>query len=511
MSTDIGTTRDAASAPPPASGDAQDWAAWAREAVAEKRWAEVVARFDLCIARFGVRPHWTSQKANALRRLDRLDEAQALYEALARDNPQMSAGLDGLAWTAARRGDHAGALTLFTRCIETYHSDKSVRIWKRQRGLLLMRLGRADEAEAAFREMIETDPTDAEAQADYVRSSMETGRHAPDREARREVLVRRVLAQVAPQSVGDALQLLVLLGAISEAADLLLDLERRAQSAHDIETCFHFIPRLVERGSRGALWDRLLSRLRADGETDVELELGLLLALERFGEFVATFDERRAALADSRRLFALQRVRDRLAKPRHEVFSEEKVFGIGLSRTGTTSLAAALGRLGIDAAHWTNPLTHQLLSGVDYFMFGAATDCCVLAEMEKLYYQYPNARFVLTTRPLEPWLRSFADHHDRHSWAGDIESLRAVFDRADCAHKFEHAALEYGLYLNAETLTDAYQSFETRVRHFFSDKPANKLLTLDLFAGQGWPELCGFLGRPIPSAPFPKLNAMQAE
>ena len=144
-------------------------------------------------------------------------------------------------------------------------------------------------------------------------------------------------------------------------------------------------------------------------------------------------------------------------------------------------------------------------------MFGAATDCCVSAEMEKLYYQYPNARFVLTTRPLEPWLRSFHDHHERHSWAGDIDSLRAVFDRADCAHKFEHAALEYGLYLNAETLTEAYQAFETRVRLFFSDKPANKLLTLDLFAGQGWPELCGFLGRPIPSEPFPKLNAMQAE
>jgi tetratricopeptide (TPR) repeat protein len=492
----------------PASNDPQDWAAWGREAVAEKRWDEALARFELCIARFGSRPHWLAQQANALRRLDRLDEAETLYDALARENPQMPAGLDGLAWTAARRGDHARALALFTRCIETY-PDKTVRIWTRQCALLLLRLGRMDEAETVFRELIETDPTDIDSQTGYVRAAIESSRPASDRDARRAALTCHVLTHIAPGDADAALQLMIALGANREAHALLLEVEQRAQSAQDIESCFHFIPRLVERGSRGALWDRLLTRLRETSET--ELELGLLLALERFGEFVETFDARREAVQDSRQLFMLERVRDRLAKPRREVFAEEKVFGIGLSRTGTTSLASALSIIGIDAAHWTNPLTHQLLSDVDYFMFGAATDCCVSAEMEKLYYQYPNARFVLTTRPLEPWLRSFRDHHERHSWAGDIEGLRAVFDRADCAHKFEHAALEFGLYLNAESLADSYRAFDARVRHFFSDKPEHKLFTLDLFAGQGWQELCAFLGRPIPDAPFPKLNAMPAE
>jgi tetratricopeptide (TPR) repeat protein len=505
VSADTGTIRGA-----PASNDPQDWAAWGREAVAERRWDEALARFDLCIARFGVRPHWLSQKANALRRLDRLDEAEAVYNVLAAEHPELSAGLDGLAWTAARRGDYARALELFARCIASY-PDKSVPTWTRQRGQLLMRLGRFDEAESVFRGLAEADPTDIDAKSGHIRAAIEICRHASGRDAQRDALKRRVLADIAPHDASAALQLLVLLGAVSEASALLLDLERRARSADDIETCFQFIPRLVERGSRGALWDRLLSRLRASSDTEPEIELGLLLALERFDDFVSGFDAHRATLAGSRQLFMLQRVRDRLAKPRRDVFAEEKVFGIGLSRTGTTSLAAALGQLGIDAAHWTNPLTHQLLSGIDYFMFGAATDCCVSAEMEKLYYQYPNARFVLTTRPLEPWLRSFADHHDRHSWAGDIESLRAVFDRADCAHKFEHAAMEFGLYLNADSLAQAYRAFDARVRHFFSDKPKDKLLTLDVFAGQGWPELCGFLRRPVPATPFPKLNAMPVE
>ncbi len=135
-------------------------------------------------------------------------------------------------------------------------------------------------------------------------------------------------------------------------------------------------------------------------------------------------------------------------------------------------------------------------------MFGASTDCCVSAELEKLYYQYPNARFVWTTRPFDAWLASFIGHHDRHSWARDVEGLRRVFDSGACEHMFEHAALEFGLYLNAADLDDSWRAFDSRVRHFFADKPRDKLLELDLFAGQGWEELCGFLGHPIPSLAF---------
>ncbi|HEX4861287.1 MAG TPA: tetratricopeptide repeat protein, partial [Rhizomicrobium sp.] len=184
MSADTGTTRDAEFADgAPASNDPQDWAAWGREAVAERRWDEALARFDLCIARFGVRPHWLTQKANALRRLDRLDEAEAIYGALAQDHPQLSSGLDGLAWTAARRGDNARALELFTRCIAAY-PDKSVHTWTRQRAQLLMRLGRLDEAQNIFDGLIKDDPTDIAAHAGYVRAAIESGRAAGDHDAR---------------------------------------------------------------------------------------------------------------------------------------------------------------------------------------------------------------------------------------------------------------------------------------------------------------------------------------
>src|SRR5262249_31169009 len=147
-----------------------------------------------------------------------------------------------------------------------------------------------------------------------------------------------------------------------------------------------------EKGSRGPLWEQLLTRIRAQSEeaaalaspAAIELELRLLLALERFGEFSARFDAECSGILGTPRYFFLHRVRERLGRPRREVFAESKIFGIGLAKTGTTSLADALIALGIDAAHWANPLTHQLLSDIDIFLFGAATDTCVAQEFEKL-------------------------------------------------------------------------------------------------------------------------------
>ncbi len=339
--------------------------------------------------------------------------------------------------------------------------------------------------------------------AELIRAAIETCRFAPDREQRRIALINDVRDRVAPNDPRVGLQLLLSLGAVEDAAALLSRTERSARSARDLETCFAFIPRLVEQGSRGALWERLLGRAGEAGAR--ELELRLLLALGRFAEFVRLFDA--SPLGDTPHAAQLGRVRTRLGKPRGAVFAEPKVFGIGLSRTGTTSLNEALVLLGIDAAHWTNPLTGELIAERDLFLLGGATDCSVAQDFEKLYYLYPNARFVWTTRRFDDWQKSFLAHHARHSWADDPQALRRVFDAPRCVHGLSHAAIEFGLYLNAEDLGEAFGVFETRVRQFFANKPDGRLLELDLFAGQGWAELCGFLGLAVPPVPFPKSNA----
>jgi hypothetical protein len=48
--------------------------------------------------------------------------------------------------------------------------------------------------------------------------------------------------------------------------------------------------------------------------------------------------------------------------------------------------------------------------------------------------------------------------------------------------------------------------YDQRVRLFFRDKPKERFLVFDVFAGHGWPELCAFLGAEPPAIPFPFEN-----
>lgn len=373
--------------------------------------------------------------------------------------------------------------------------------------------GRFAEAEALYLQLTQKFPGARRYRMGYVRAAIEACRTLPETGRRREELTRYVVEKIADESGEGRLQavrFLVALCSPMEGKNFLLQTVAHAASLKDLQASFQFIPRFVEHGERGALWSNLLSRLAAiapsieapDRDAAIELKLRLLLALERFPDFIALFDESRAELENSNLLFLLQRVRDRLAGPRAEVFAEAKVFGIGLSRTGTTSLAKALTLLGIDAAHWTNPLTQQVISEIDMFMFGACTDCCVSADFEKLYYLYPNARFILTQRPIDDWVRAFWKHHERTSWVRDMDGFRRAFGK----RPFPETAIEFALYTQSADVAQSYRCFEGRVQTFFADKPGTKLLTLDVFAGQGWPELCGFLERPVPELPFPALN-----
>lgn len=59
-------------------------------------------------------------------------------------------------------------------------------------------------------------------------------------------------------------------------------------------------------------------------------------------------------------LTSLRNVGARLRAERFPDFKESKVFEVGLTRTGTTSLTRALQILGYQAAHYVNDLTGEL-------------------------------------------------------------------------------------------------------------------------------------------------------
>lgn len=501
----------AGAAEPQADAAARDWAAWAQAAAARKDWDAAQQRWSRCIDKFGPRSRWLARRGHALLQLERLDDAEEVFLALSREDSHNPEVIAGLADIALRRNEPARARQLLSSW-----RDLNADIATPAIARLLLRLGDAEQSLAQWEQLVREHPAVTGFQAQRIRALIEvwrdTGANAAQREALAAEIRDRLLAAADENMSMFALSLFGLIDANSDATNLLNRCIREVRSLSHMASCFRLTSVFIERGSRGALWEMLLGRVQRERHSpgDVlaarELELCILLALGRQSDFCTLID---AAGTDIDRMPAylfLRRVRERLAKPRREVFLEPKVFGIGLTKTGTTSIHEALMRLGIDSAHWTNPLTHELLSDADIYMFGAASDICISQEFEKLYYLYPNARFIWTRRPFETWQASFQRHHARFNWARTFDEVRAYYERPGSHFGFSSAAAHFQLYLNADNLAEAYQAYEKRVRSFFADKRASCLLELDVTSGQGWPDLCTFLGVPVPALPFPRAN-----
>src|SRR5262245_9885179 len=111
--------------------------------------------------------------------------------------------------------------------------------------------------------------------------------------------------------------------------------------------------------------------------------------------------------------------------------TEPKVFGIGLSKTGTSSLDRALNELGIASIHFPcDRTTHRELAAGNYRLsvlrqYRAATDIAVGPFYAQLDQVYPRSKFVLTVRELDPWLESVCKHWEfQWRWAENERHFR---------------------------------------------------------------------------------------
>ncbi len=203
-------------------------------------------------------------------------------------------------------------------------------------------------------------------------------------------------------------------------------------------------------------------------------------------------------------LKSLQKVAEKVNSPKYPDFDAPKIFGIGLSRTATSSLNKALEILGFHAIHWLNPHTQSIISDNDFVLFDAFTDIPVSYQFEKLYHTFPNSRFIYTSRSQASWVKSIATHYQNNR---TIVAPSELY-QTDKAGRFGGAVrpVEWSLYGQYETWEEAYWQFAKRVRHFFSDKPTNRFLELNICGGEDWEKLCPFLDKPIPDMPFPNEN-----
>ena len=176
----------------------------------------------------------------------------------------------------------------------------------------------------------------------------------------------------------------------------------------------------------------------------------------------------------------------------------EKVFGIGLSKTGTTSLHAALERLGLRAVH--NPESmlsiergELTFSAALAEQYDALSDLPIAAYYRELDRAYPDARFILTTRDERAWLASCANHFDPSAFRPNAV-VRKLVERVYGTPVFD-----------PERFRAARLRHDAEARAYFAGRP-DKLLVIDLGQPEKWPPLCAFLGLPIPNAPYPHEN-----
>ena len=191
-----------------------------------------------------------------------------------------------------------------------------------------------------------------------------------------------------------------------------------------------------------------------------------------------------------------------------------KVFGIGLSKTGTSSLHFALETLGYNTVHWRRG--GKIVGWTTFSYFDGVTDINTAAQFESLYYSFQESRFIYTTRDLVSWTQSIEDHFSRYFGIqnpSDISDKYAESDFwGDSDHGWDwHNALRRiqiwnALYAQHDSWEDAYLSYDKRVRHFFRDKPENRFLEMNIVDGDGWEPLCEFLETDIPDRPFPHAN-----
>ncbi|MBT8195292.1 MAG: hypothetical protein HKO56_05010 [Bacteroidia bacterium] len=175
-----------------------------------------------------------------------------------------------------------------------------------------------------------------------------------------------------------------------------------------------------------------------------------------------------------------------------------KVFGIGLNKTGTTTLGKALEILGFN-----NHVTFDLELTKNYYqnnfepIISAASANNNMEDWpwplvyEKMFSEFKNAKFILTTRSTAAvWYKSLCKHAER---TGPTEFRKLIYGfEMPQGHKEEHVQF--------------YNQHNQNVETFFTKKDPEKLLSVCWEDGSGWEEICHFLGCEIPREQFPNLN-----
>jgi hypothetical protein len=177
-----------------------------------------------------------------------------------------------------------------------------------------------------------------------------------------------------------------------------------------------------------------------------------------------------------------------------------KIFGIGLSRTGTSSLNQALIRLGFKSVHYP-PIKH-LFNVME--KYDAATDTTVAVKYKELDKKYPNSKFILTIRDVGEWLDSCKWFFSREKAQRDAQRRQGkpILSQQQL---FIRRYLYGNEFFDEESYREGFLLFLKDAQLYFKNRP-DDLLVMNIAKGDGFNVLCPFLGVPTINKPFPHLH-----
>jgi hypothetical protein len=179
----------------------------------------------------------------------------------------------------------------------------------------------------------------------------------------------------------------------------------------------------------------------------------------------------------------------------------QRIFGVGLNKTGTTSLKRCFEALGLHPIAPARGPTHQSITRA-IFSEGDFEPALRFAEdfrcfedrpwnvwdmYRRLDERFPGSRFILTVR-------------DPDSWWDSVERWLSVtkprMTRTYCRHLGVPS-------VSRESMVESFHAYNRAVTRYFQGRM--DLLVLEI-GRDGWDRLCTFLGHPVPEIPFPHVN-----
>ena len=174
-----------------------------------------------------------------------------------------------------------------------------------------------------------------------------------------------------------------------------------------------------------------------------------------------------------------------------------KVFGIGLNKTGTTSLGRALKILGF---------TKHLSGNLELTKLWGDNNLAPILALAKTHNNFEDW----------PWPLLYKELDDEFEDAKFILTLRKspeIWYESLCKHSLRtgptfHRKLIYGTYMPQDFKDEYllfYENHINNIKEYFKNKP-NKLLVLSIEDENSWEKICNFLGKDIPDIDFPNIN-----